>query len=360
MKLIVQIPCYNEASTLPLVVSSIPRQIQGIDEVEVLVVDDGSTDQTAEIARVLGVEHVVRHTRNKGLATAFSTGLDACLRLGADIIVNTDGDNQYRQEEIPRLIQPILDGRADMVVGDRQVGRIKSLPARKRLLSALGSATARWLSGTQVPDAPSGFRAYTREAAARLNVLSSYSYTLETLIQAGAQRMAVAFVPISTNSQLRESRLFRSLSEYVKRSAATMLRSYATYQPLKVFLGVGAFVAAVGLAGVGRFLYYYATGSGSGHVQSLVLSGVLLVVGFQVGLIGLLADLIAANRRLSEETLYRLKRLESKLTDEQRRGGGSSEPVGKVGGADREETGNGVQGSARRSSVRTPAADLGQ
>lgn len=313
MKLIVQIPCHNEADTLALVVRGIPRRIPGLDTVEVLVIDDGSTDGTALVAAELGVDHIVRHRRNRGLAAAFATGLDSCLRLGADVIVNTDGDNQYRQEEIPDLIQPILDGRADMVVGDRQIESIGHFSGRKRFLSSLGSALVRLASGTNVPDAPSGFRAYSRDAAARLNVLSTYSYTLETLIQAGAQRMAVHSVPIHTNSKLRESRLFKGIGEYVKRSGATILRTYATYQPLKVFLGAGSLVAGLGILGVLRFLAYYLTSGGSGHVQSLVLSGALLAIGFQVALIGLLADLIAANRRLSEETLFRLRRLEGDL-----------------------------------------------
>jgi glycosyltransferase involved in cell wall biosynthesis len=310
LRLIVQIPCYNEASTLPFVLASIPREIPGVDQVEVLCIDDGSTDGTADIARRLGVEHVVRHTRNRGLAASFSTGLDACLRLGADIVVNTDGDNQYCQADIPLLIQPILDGRADMVVGDRQVDSIAEFSPRKRMLNKLGSAVVRRLSGTQVPDAPSGFRAYTREAASRLNVLSTYSYTLETLIQAGAQRMAVEFVPVRTNPKLRDSRLFKSMSSYIKRSGATMLRSYATYQPLRVFLSVGVLLLVVGLLGIARFAYFFASGGGGGHIQSLVIAGALVVVGFQIALIGLLADLTAANRRLLEEALYRLRRLE--------------------------------------------------
>jgi glycosyltransferase involved in cell wall biosynthesis len=311
VKLIVQIPCFNEAETLAAVVHSIPRSIPGVDSVEVLVIDDGSSDQTSDVARSLGVEHVVRHTRNRGLAASFATGLDNCARLGADIVVNTDGDNQYCQEDIPLLIAPILSGEADIVVGDRQVHRISHFSAQKKRLQAIGSWTVRGLSGTVVPDAPSGFRAYSREAALRLNVVSSYSHTLETLIQAGAQRMAVTYVPVRTNRQMRESRLFRNVWQYLQRSGATMLRAYAMYQPLKVFLGVGTVVGLAGLAGVLRFLYYYADGSGSGHVQSLLISAVLLIVGFQVALIGLLADLIAANRRLMEDVVYRLRRAEA-------------------------------------------------
>jgi glycosyltransferase involved in cell wall biosynthesis len=320
LKLIVQIPCFNEEETLAAVVHSIPRSILGIDAVEVLVIDDGSSDATADLARALGVEHIARNTRNQGLAASFATGLDVCLRLGADIVVNTDGDNQYCQEDIPLLIEPILRGEADIVVGDRQVRRIAHFSERKKRLQAIGSWTVRTLSGTAVPDAPSGFRAYSREAALRLNIVSSYSHTLETLIQAGAKRMAVTYVPVRTNPQMRESRLFRNVWQYVQRSGATMLRAYAMYQPLKVFVGIGALIGLAGLAGVLRFLYFYAGGSGSGHVQSLVLSAVLLIVGFQVGMIGLVADLIAANRRLMEEAVYRLKRAEIGTLDGLRMG----------------------------------------
>ncbi|MBI2953456.1 MAG: glycosyltransferase family 2 protein [Chloroflexi bacterium] len=310
MKLIVQIPCYNEENTLPLVLASIPREIPGVDRIETLVVDDGSTDCTAQVAQDLGVDHVVRHVGNKGLATAFQTGLDAALRLGADIIVNTDGDNQYPQEEIPRLIQPILDRRADLVVGDRQPESIPHFSRRKKLLQRLGSWTVRMLSGTAVPDAPSGFRAYSREAAIKVKVHSRYTYTLETLIQAGTQQTAIAYVPISVNDQLRESRLMTGIWGYVKRSAATIVRTYAMYEPLKVFAYIGLLVSLVGIVGVVRFLYYYFTDEGAGHIQSLVLSAALLIVGFQVFLIGLLADLIAANRRLLEDVLYRVKTIE--------------------------------------------------
>ncbi|MCL4459602.1 MAG: glycosyltransferase family 2 protein [Chloroflexi bacterium] len=310
MKLIVQIPCYNEEQTLPFVVASIPREIPDVDQVEVLVVDDGSTDHTAEVARQLEVDHIVRHVGNKGLAAAFQSGLDACLKLGADIIVNTDGDNQYPQEEIPRLIRPIIAGEAEIVVGDRQTGKSAQFSLPKKLLQAIGSWTVRKASHTAVPDAPSGFRAFSREAALRLNVISKYTYTLETLIQAGTQRMVVAHIPITTHEQLRESRLIKGLWGYLKESAATIIRVYAMYEPLKVFFYLGLFLCLIGAAGVGRFLYYYFTGTGAGHVQSLILAAVFLIVGFQVFLIGLLADLIAANRRLLEEILYKVRNLE--------------------------------------------------
>ncbi len=324
MRLIVQIPCYNEENTLPLVLASVPRSIPGIDDIETLVVDDGSTDRTSQVARDLGVDHIVRHVGNKGLAGAFHSGLDACLRLGADIIVNTDGDNQYPQADIPRLVQPILEGRAEIVVADRQTNKIAHFSRKKKLLQRFGSWMVRNLSGTGVPDAPSGFRAYSREAALRLNIVSKYSYTLETLIQAGAQRAAIAYVPITVNEQLRESRLFAGLWGYLKQSAATIVRTYAMYQPLKVFMYIGMLLSAVGGLGVLRFLYYYFVDSGAGHIQSLVLSAVLLIVGFQVMLIGLLADLIAANRRLLEDALYKIKRIEielAKASEKQNAGG---------------------------------------
>jgi glycosyltransferase involved in cell wall biosynthesis len=317
MKLIVQIPCYNEAQTLPLVLGSIPQAIPGLTEIETLVIDDGSTDGTAEVAAVAGATHVVRHIGNKGLAEAFRTGLDACLRLGADIIVNTDGDNQYPAAEIPRLIAPILAGEADMVIGNRQPATVAHFSPLKRLLQGLGSWAVRLTSGTAVPDAPSGFRAYSREAALRLNVISQYTYTVETVIQAGKKRLAVSYVPVTINPPLRPSRLMGSTWMYLKHSGATIVRVYAMYEPLKVFFYIGLGLLAVGLAGVGRFLYFYFTGGAAGHVQSLVLSAAFLIVGFQVLLIGLLADLIAANRRLIEEALYRLKRLELDREQEQ-------------------------------------------
>jgi glycosyltransferase involved in cell wall biosynthesis len=256
------------------------------------------------------VDHIVCHTRNRGLATAFQSGIDACLRLGADIIVSTDGDNQYPQADIPRLVEPILNGTADMVVADRQTTSISEFSRTKKLLQSVGSWTVARLSGLDIRDAPSGFRAYSREAAMRLNVVSEYTYTLETLIQAGAKRLRVEYVPVTTNPRLRESRLIKNLWTYVKHSAATMVRVYAMYQPLKVFSYIGAILCLLGSVVVFRFLFFFFTGSGSGHVQSVVLAGVLLIVGFQVILIGLVADLIGANRRLLEEALYRLKRLE--------------------------------------------------
>jgi len=310
VKLIVQIPCLNEADTLPRVVAAIPRRVPGVERVEVLIVDDGSTDGTPEIARNVGVDHVVRHVGNKGLAQAFRTGVDACLRLGADVIVNTDGDDQYPGAEIPGLIAPILRGEADMVVADRQIGTIDHFSPTKKLLQKIGSWAVRRASRTDVPDAPSGFRAYSREAALRINVISAYSYTVETLIQAGARRTAIAHVPISVNAETRPSRLMGSTVNYLKHQIATIVRTYAMYEPLRVFTILGSLVLLAGVGLVVRFLLYFVRGD-PGHVQSLVLAAALLVVGLQILLNGLLADLIAANRRLVEEALYKLRRMEA-------------------------------------------------
>lgn len=310
MKLIVQIPCYNEQGTLPQTVADIPRRIEGVDEVEILVVDDGSSDGTAEAAHAAGVDHILRHKANKGLARSFRTGLDACLRLGADIIVNTDGDNQYVGADIPKLIAPILAGEADVVVGDRETQTVAHFSPTRRRLQRWGSAMVRTLSGTDVPDAVSGFRAFSREAALDLNIVSPFSYTIETLIQAGRKRMAVTSVPVGTNPKTRDSRLYQSLPHFLERSATTMVRMYAMYKPLRVFLVIGLAISLIGLVPIARFLYFYATGSGEGHIQSLVLGGAFLVIGFVTFLIGLVADLINYNRQLIEMTLERVRRLE--------------------------------------------------
>lgn len=310
MKVVVQIPCFDEAENLAVVIGAIPRTILGVDRVEVLVIDDGSNDGTSDAAWRAGADHVVRHPANRGLAAAFRTGLDHALRLGADVVVNTDGDNQYPQEDIPRLIAPILAGEADAVVGDRRPGEARHFSASKRLLQRIGSGVVRAASGTDVRDAPSGFRAYSRETALRLNVLSSYSYTLETLIQAGTSHLRVVSIPVDARPTDRPSRLVRSLRHYVLHSAATIVRSYATYRPLAVFFPIGLVLIALGGLGIGRFLYYYLTEGGAGHIQSLIVAGVVFLLGFQVLLIGLLADLVAANRRLTEEALVRLRRLE--------------------------------------------------
>ena len=313
VKLIIQSPCYNEEATLPIVLEALPKYIVGIDNIEVMVVDDGSTDRTVSVARIGGVHHVLC-LPHRGLARAYAAGLEAALRLGADIIVNTDADNQYPGSDIPRLVEPILAGKAEMVIGDRGVTQVAEFSPLKRLLQGLGSAVVQRASGLTIPDAASGFRAINREAALRLLVLSDYSYTLETLIQAGARGISVAYVPVQINPMLRPSRLMRGLPNYLANSAQTIVRAYTMYRPLRVFFTIGAVMVLGGAAIGSRFLYHYLNGDGNGHLQSLILSAILLIVGFQVGLIGLIADLINFNRKIMEETLYRVRRLEMEQT----------------------------------------------
>jgi glycosyltransferase involved in cell wall biosynthesis len=310
MKLIIQIPCYNEEATLPGTVEDLPTHIEGIDEIEILVIDDGSGDDTACIAEAAGVTHVVRHRQNRGLASAFVTGLEMSLAAGADIIVNTDADNQYLGADITRLVQPIIAGHADIVVGDRGVTTLEAFSPLKRLLQRLGSWVVQMAAGVSIPDATSGFRALSREAALRTIILSKYSYTLESLIQAGARRMAVAYVPIRVNPKTRPSRLMRNIPEYILHSAATIIRAYTMYRPMRVFFFFGGVLLAVGFVLGLRFLYFYMIDGGAGHVQSLILMAVLLISGFQTILIGLLADLIGFNLKILEETLYRVRRME--------------------------------------------------
>lgn len=305
MKLIIQIPCFNEAGTLAIALNALPRDVAGFERVEWLIIDDGSTDETVKVARENGVDHIIRHTRNQGLARGFMSGLEACLRLGADVIVNTDADNQYQAEDIPALTAPILDKSADIVVGARPIETIEHFSPIKKALQKLGSWVVRIASKTDIPDAPSGFRAMSRAAAQRLMVFNDYTYTLETIIQAGQKNMAITSVPIRVNEDLRPSRLVKSIPSYIKRSIITIIRIFIIYRPFRFFAAIGSVLFGLGaLLGL-RFVSFYLQGNGDGHVQSLILASTLLVMGFQTFMVAFLADLLAANRKLIEEVRVR-------------------------------------------------------
>jgi len=306
LKLIIQIPCYNEADTLAIALAALPREVPGFDAVEWLIIDDGSTDDTVAVARANGVDHVIRHTRNQGLARGFMTGLDACLRLGADVIVNTDADNQYNADDIPALTKPILEHRADIVVGARPIETIKHFSPVKKMLQKLGSWVVRLASKTDIPDAPSGFRAMSRAAAQRLMVFNDYTYTLETIIQAGQKNMSITSVPVRVNGDLRPSRLVKSIPSYIKRSIVTIVRIFIIYRPFRFFGTIGAVLFGAGFLIGMRFLWHYIEGNGDGHIQSLILAALLLGLGFQTLLIAVVADLLAANRKLIEDVRFKM------------------------------------------------------
>jgi glycosyltransferase involved in cell wall biosynthesis len=312
MKLIVQIPCYNEEKTLPLVVKSIPRKVAGIDRVEILIVDDGSTDKTIEVAKRLGVDHIIRHKRNKGLAKTFYDGLQESLRLGADIIVNTDGDNQYPQGRIPDLIKPILNGTHEIVVGDRQTHTIEHFSPLKKMLQRLGSWLVNTAAGTKIPDAVSGFRAYSRDAAMRTNIVTTFSYCTETIIHAGHNRIAITHIPVKTNPKTRESRLFKNTRQHIYHSTLTIFRSYTMHKPVKLFLGGGLALFIIGTLPFLRYFWLvFSHGEPvNGHVQSLLVGGILIILAFLTFALGVIADLIAINRKLHEESLYKLRKIE--------------------------------------------------
>jgi glycosyltransferase involved in cell wall biosynthesis len=311
MKLIIQIPCFNEAPTLPIALAALPRRVPGFDHVEWLIVDDGSQDDTMGVARACGVDHVVRHSSNLGLARAFTTGLEACLARGADVIVNTDADNQYNAADIPALVRPICDGNADIVVGTRPIDEIGHFSAIKKLLQKLGSWVVRTASGTDIPDTTSGFRAYSRVAAQRLSVFSNYTYTLETIIQAGQGNIAITSVPIRVNADLRPSRLVKSIRSYVTHSISTIVRIFIIYRPATFFGLLGGALLSVGMIVGARFLYFLATHDGTGHVQSLILASILIGAGFQTVLVAIIADLLATNRKLLEDIRFMMRRLQT-------------------------------------------------
>jgi len=309
-KLIIQIPCYNEEATLGVSLSALPRQLPGVDCIEWLIVNDGSADGTVGVARAHGVDHIVNFVQHQGLAKAFTAGLDASLRAGADIIVNTDADNQYRADDIPKLIAPILSGKADIVIGERPIQQIQHFSASKKVLQRLGSRIIRIISGTDIPDAPSGFRAISREAAMRLNVFNDYTYTLEMIIQAGQKGMAMTSVPVGINSLLRPSRLVKSIRSYVRRSLFTILRIFVVYQPLRFFVILGSIPFAFGFVLGLRWLVLFLGGTPRTHLPSLILASILILIGFQLWIFGLVADLLAVNRKLLEEIQLRVRRTE--------------------------------------------------
>ena len=314
MKLIIQIPCFNEEQTLPLVLADLPRRVDGFDAVEWLIIDDGSSDRTIEVARAGGVDHIVRLTNNKGLAAGWQAGLDACLKLGADVIVNTDGDNQYDGKDIPKLVEPIIAGRADMVVGNREVHTIEHFSPLKITLQRLGSWVVRQASSTEVPDTTSGFRAYNREAAIQMAVVSKFTYTLETIIQAGKQLIAVDHVAIGTNPKTRESRLFPSMWSYVRRNSVSIFRIYSQYEPLRVFMTAAAIIGLIALVVWGRFAYFYIVeDEGAGHVQSLILGAVLFNAAMVLAALGIMGDLMSAQRTMIQRTFERVRRIELQL-----------------------------------------------
>lgn len=319
MKLIIQIPCYNESETLEVALNDLPKQLEGIDEIEYLIINDGSKDNTVEVAKKWGVHHVVSFAQNKGLAKGFMAGLDECLRQGADIIVNTDADNQYCADDIKALIQPILDGQAEYVIGARPIDDTEHFSFIKKKLQHFGSWVVRKASNTDIPDAPSGFRALSREAAMRINVVNDYTYTLETIVQAGREKLAITSVPIRTNEELRPSRLFKSIWGYVKKSIVTILRAYMMYKPLKCFFYLALPPAIIGLAYIIRYFVYVLQGTSEGHIQSLILASMLLIIAFLTGMIGLVADMISGNRKILEDTQYHVRKSEYDALYEQQK-----------------------------------------
>ncbi len=310
MKLIIQIPCYNEAETLEVALNDLPKHIDGIDVIEYLIINDGSKDNTVEVARNWGVNYIVNFRNNKGLARGFMAGLDACLRNGADIIVNTDADNQYCGDDIEKLIQPILRGEAGMVVGERPIDATEHFSPTKKKLQHLGSWVVRKASKTDIPDAPSGFRAFSRSTAMRMNVMNEYTYTLETIVQAGRNQMAVTYVPVRTNPELRESRLFHSMFGYIKKSILTIMHAFMMYKPLAFFSAIAGVFCASGFALGIRYLFYLANGQGGGHIQSLILASMLIIIGVLAAVIACLGDVIAANRKLLQEIQFELRRMD--------------------------------------------------